>query len=99
MVLGPPKWVATTMEVASEAGEVTHMALATGVEGTMATATLAGAQEEEDTKVAQGEATEVAVVIVEEGIEEQVVAIEEATGIWGGVGGSYRSSEEFFHFD
>lgn len=93
MVLAPPKWLATTMEVASEAGEVTRMALATEVEGTVATATLASAQEGEDT-VAGGEATEVG-----EAIEEQAVATEEAVGIRGGAGGSYGSSLKSFRFD
>lgn len=88
MVLVPPKCLATTMEVASEAGEVTCVALVTEVEGTVATATPAGAQEEEDTKVAQEGATEVGEAIEEEGIKEQVVATEEAVGIWGGAGGS-----------
>lgn len=93
MVLAPPKWLATTMEVASGAGEVTRVALATEVEGTAATATPAGAQEEEDTKVAGGEAIE------EEAIEEQAVATEEAVGMRGEAGGSYGSSEKPFHFD
>ena len=93
MALAPPKCLATTTEVASEAGEVTRAALATEVEATVATATPAGAQEEEDTKVARGEAIE------EEGTEEQAVATEEAVGIRGGAGGSYGSSAKSFPFD
>lgn len=99
MVLVPPKCLATTMEVASEAGEVTCVALATEVEGMGATAILAGVQEEEDTKVARGEATEVGEPIEEEGIDEQAVATEEAVGIWGGAGGSYGSSVKSFCLD
>lgn len=83
MALAPPKCLAMT----TGAGGVTHGALATEAEATAATATLAGAREAEDTKVARGVA-----VIEEEAIEEQAVATEEAAGTRGGAGGSYGRS-------
>lgn len=93
MVLVPPKCLATTTEEATEAGEVPRAALATEVEGMVATATLAGAREEA-TKVARGEAMEEE----EEEVptEERVVATKEAPGARGGVGGSGRSPVQSF---
>ena len=93
-VLAPPKWLATTLAVASEAGQATRVALATAGEATVATA---GAREEEDTEVARG----VAIGKEEEegGPEGQAVATEAAGGIREGAGGSYRSSVKSPHLD
>lgn len=86
MVLAPPKCLATTTEVASEAGEVPCVAPATEAEVTAGTAGAGGAG---GPMVARGEVTEVGEAIEEEGgIVELVVAIEEAAGMWGGAGGS-----------
>lgn len=94
-----PRWVAMTMVVAFEAGQVLHTAPGTGAEATVATP--AGTRQEEDTQVVLGEATEVGVAAEkeEEDIEEQSGATEEATGMWAGVGGSDSSSVKSFHFN
>lgn len=82
-----PRWLATTMALAHEAGEVT------GAEATAATP--AGTRREEDTQGVLGEATELGVAAKEEeDTEEQAGATEEAIG----EGGSHSSGESF-HFN
>lgn len=61
-----PRWLATTTVVASEAGEVTCAALATGAGATVAMATPAGTRREEDTQIVLGEPMEVGVATEEE---------------------------------
>lgn len=77
-----PRWLATT--TAFEAGEVTRTAPRTGAEATAATP--AGTGREGDTPGVLEEPMEAAEE-EEEDTEEQAGATE-ATGMWGGVGGS-----------